>query len=152
MSGTNGHAATQANWRTETSAVDISVALGPNNLNRVLGLVRNINSIAEKASAGDENARLELVEKARSLDNGSTKNANELAAKLGIDTPLLCRLMRYTAAMRYIIETGPDEYKPTNFSSSLSIPVIGDGYTCISGGLMDASEPGARANYMLSRA
>ncbi len=39
--------------------------------------------------------------------------------------------MRHMAAMGYIIETGQDEYKPTNFSSSLSIPVIGDGYTCM---------------------
>lgn len=39
--------------------------------------------------------------------------------------------MRHMAAMGYIIETGADEYKPTNFSSSLSIPVIGAGYTCM---------------------
>ncbi|KAK4232773.1 hypothetical protein C8A03DRAFT_39595 [Achaetomium macrosporum] len=171
--GTNG----LANGRTKTPAVDISVALAPNDLKSVPGLVQDINSVAEKAAAGNENARLELVEKARSLvraletpretmikhcwaqpsamaalstgidvglfsllaeDGGSAKNAKELAAKLGMDPPLLCRLMRHLAAMGYIIETGEDEYKPTNFSSSLSIPVIGDGYTCISGALMMA--------------
>ena len=40
----------------------------------------------------------------------------------------LGRLMRHTAAMGYIEEVGPDTYKPTNFTSSLTIPEIGDGY------------------------
>lgn len=39
--------------------------------------------------------------------------------------------MRHTAAMGYIEEAGPDTYKPTNFSSSLTIPSIGDGYPCV---------------------
>lgn len=30
--------------------------------------------------------------------------------------------------MGYIDDVGVDEYKPTNFIKSLSIPVIGDGY------------------------
>lgn len=46
-------------------------------------------------------------------------------------TVLLARLMRHTAAMGYIKEVGPDTYKPTNFSSSLTIPSIGDGYPCV---------------------
>lgn len=35
------------------------------------------------------------------------------------------------AAMGYIEETGVDKYKPTNFSKSLVIPIIGDGYPCL---------------------
>jgi len=41
------------------------------------------------------------------------------------------RLMRHLGAMGYIIETGVDEYKPTNFSNSLTIPIIADGYPCM---------------------
>lgn len=36
--------------------------------------------------------------------------------------------MRHLGAMGYIIETGEDEYKPTNFTNSLSIPIISGGY------------------------
>ncbi|KAL2262440.1 hypothetical protein VTK26DRAFT_1343 [Humicola hyalothermophila] len=168
-SGTNGHAVNNNNNK-KGPAVQMSVALAPNDLKSVPSLVQDINAVADKASAGNETARLELLEKARSLvraletpretmirhcwantatfavlstavdvglfsllaeDGGSAKNANELAVKLGMDPPLLCRLMRHLGAMGYIIETGQDEYKPTNFSSSLSIPVIGDGYTCM---------------------
>lgn len=38
------------------------------------------------------------------------------------------RLMRHLGAMGYIKETGLDEYRPTNFSTSMSLPMIGDGY------------------------
>ena len=30
--------------------------------------------------------------------------------------------------MGYVTETGADEYKPTNYSKAMSIPIIGDGY------------------------
>lgn len=36
--------------------------------------------------------------------------------------------MRHLGAMGYIIETGEDEYRPTNFTKSLSVPIIGGGY------------------------
>jgi hypothetical protein len=128
----NGHAANAKELRTKlkaTPAVDISVALAPNDLKSVPGLVQDINAAACSAAAGSEQARLALVEKARSLvraletpretmikhcwaqpsamaalstcidvglftllaeDGGSAKNANQLAAKLGMDPPLLC--------------------------------------------------------------
>lgn len=41
------------------------------------------------------------------------------------------RTMRHLGAMGYIEETAVDEYKPTNFSKSLAIPIIGDGYPCL---------------------
>ena len=44
---------------------------------------------------------------------------------------ITARTMRHLSAMGYIEETGPDEYKPTNFSRSLAIPIIGDGYPCL---------------------
>ncbi|CAI4214094.1 unnamed protein product [Parascedosporium putredinis] len=52
----------------------------------------------------------------------------ELAEPLGVEPLLLSRLMRHLGAMGYIIETGTDEYKPTNYSKAMSIPIIGDGY------------------------
>ena len=36
--------------------------------------------------------------------------------------------MRHIASMGYIEEVGPDTYRPTNFSSSLTIPEINAGY------------------------
>lgn len=79
------------------------------------------------------------------------KKAEAMAETLGIHPPLLCkypwnipnaaaaatnvrhagRLMRHMAAMGYVIEVGADEYKPTNFTKSLTIPIIGDGYPCM---------------------
>ncbi|KAH8892452.1 S-adenosyl-L-methionine-dependent methyltransferase [Thozetella sp. PMI_491] len=59
----------------------------------------------------------------------------DLASSLKIDPVLLARLLKHLAAMGYINETGPDEYKPTNFSKALSLPIIGDGYIVMLGGL-----------------
>ncbi|KAK8087155.1 O-methyltransferase- family 2 [Apiospora phragmitis] len=56
------------------------------------------------------------------------QKVSELASSLKMDTLLLSRLMRHLGAMGYIIETGEDEYRPTNFTNSLSIPVISGGY------------------------
>lgn len=39
--------------------------------------------------------------------------------------------MRHIAAMGYITEVAADEYAPTNFSKSLTIPIIGEGYPCV---------------------
>lgn len=38
------------------------------------------------------------------------------------------RLMRHLGAMGYLKEVGVNEYQPTNFTKSMSIPIIGDGY------------------------
>ena len=56
-----------ASRHIKTPAVDISVAVAPNDLESVLGLVQRINSIAVEASAGNENARLDLLKLARLL-------------------------------------------------------------------------------------
>lgn len=171
---TNGADAPKTNGSSRTPVVDVSVATSPNNLSAVPDIVKSISALDTAAAAGDETARLELVEKARQLvrsletpretmikhcwaqpsafsaltvgidtglftalaeDGGSPKTAQDLAKKLGVDSPLLCRLMRHIGAMGYIEEVAADTYKPTNFSSSLTIPIIGDGYPCINGGL-----------------
>lgn len=68
----------------------------------------------------------------------------DLAANLGVDPVLLgklscCRshnppnfhsgrLMRHLGAMGYLVESGENEYKPTNYSKAMSIPAIGGSY------------------------
>ena len=39
--------------------------------------------------------------------------------------------MRHVAAMGYLKEVGPDTYESTNFTRSLAVPIIGDGYPCL---------------------
>lgn len=46
--------------------------------------------------------------------------------------------MRHVAAMGYLKELGPDTYERTNFTKALAIPIISDGYPCVSGGCMAA--------------
>jgi hypothetical protein len=62
---------------------------------------------------------------------GSPKTVKELAAALGMEVPLLGRLMRHVSAMGYIKEIGPDTYETTNFGRAQTIPIIGDGYPCM---------------------
>lgn len=49
------------------------------------------------------------------------------------DVLMVCvgRLMRHVAAMEVVLETGPDEYKLTNFSKTLTIPKYADGFPCM---------------------
>jgi hypothetical protein len=56
------------------------------------------------------------------------QKASDLAVTLGIDPPLLQRLMRHLGTLGHLTETGPDEYLPTNFSKALALPQIGDAY------------------------
>lgn len=41
------------------------------------------------------------------------------------------RLMRHVCAMGHLEEVAQDEYKLTNFTKSLSLDVIGDGYVAL---------------------
>ncbi|KAM7205938.1 hypothetical protein V8F33_000768 [Rhypophila sp. PSN 637] len=45
----------------------------------------------------------------------------------------LSRILKHAAAMGYITETGPDTYLPSNFIKSLTIPIMGSGYSVFSG-------------------
>ncbi|KAF4119523.1 O-methyltransferase [Geosmithia morbida] len=165
--------------------VDISVALAPNDADSIPRLVKELQEeVASLATGGDE-ARHELLLKARTLtqaletpretmikhcwgqhnmyiddhdpdadlmqpqtgalaglnfgvdtglwklmaENGDKpQKVADLAAKIGADPALLARLLRHLGAMGYLKETGVNEYKPTNFTKSLSIPIIGNGY------------------------
>lgn len=83
------------------------------------------------------------VEMAKHIDK--PQKVADLAATLGIDPVLLGafhasvhmtiptnvptgRLMRHLGAMGYLIEVGADEYRSTNYTKALSLPVIGNGY------------------------
>ncbi len=56
-----------ANTMEKEELIDIAIAAMPCDIDRVPVLVAEISSTAAQLSAGDGNARLELVEKARSL-------------------------------------------------------------------------------------
>ncbi|SPJ88008.1 related to O-methyltransferase [Fusarium torulosum] len=68
------------------------------------------------------------------VENGEKpQKVSNLATSLGVEPLLLRRIMRHLGAMGYITETGFDEYKPTNYSKAMSIPIISDGYLAIAG-------------------
>lgn len=64
---TNGASAPKTNGSARTPVVNVSVATSPNNLSAVPDIVKSISTLDTAAAAGDETARLELVEKARQL-------------------------------------------------------------------------------------
>ncbi|PHH76530.1 hypothetical protein CDD82_3954 [Ophiocordyceps australis] len=63
-----------------------------------------------------------------SKNGDMSQKVGDLAANLGIDPVLLSRLMRHLGAMGYLIETGEDEYRLTNYTKAMSIPAIGNSY------------------------
>lgn len=65
------------------------------------------------------------------MDSPLLCELNYIQSALASLTNWLGRLMRHIGAMGYIEEVAADTYKPTNFSSSLTIPIIGDGYPCM---------------------
>ncbi|KAF4462492.1 S-adenosyl-L-methionine-dependent methyltransferase [Fusarium albosuccineum] len=65
----------------------------------------------------------------------TSQKVDDLARALEVDPVLLGRLMRHVCAMGHLEETGQDEYKLTNFSKSLSLDVMGDGYLALLGGI-----------------
>lgn len=71
------------------------------------------------------------------VNNGvdASQKVDALAESLGMDPVLLGRLMRHVCAMGHLEEVGQDEYKLTNFTKSLSLDVIGDGYLALLGGI-----------------
>ncbi|ORX92631.1 O-methyltransferase-domain-containing protein, partial [Clohesyomyces aquaticus] len=84
-------------------------------------------------------------------DGGKPRKVTEIASILKTSPEILARLMKHMAAMGYIEEVGVDEYAPTNFSKSLTIPIIGDGYPCLAGGAHESCskfpEYMAKTNY-----
>ncbi|PHH61141.1 hypothetical protein CDD81_758 [Ophiocordyceps australis] len=60
------------------------------------------------------------------------QRVSDLAASLGVDAILLGRMMRHLGATGHITETASEEYQPTTFSKSLSLPRVASGYRYIS--------------------
>jgi len=63
----------------------------------------------------------------------SPKSVAELAIATGVDKDFLARALKHAAAMGYIIETGHDEYRATNFVRALTLPIMAGGYGCFAG-------------------
>ncbi|KAK3693452.1 S-adenosyl-L-methionine-dependent methyltransferase [Podospora appendiculata] len=61
------------------------------------------------------------------------KSVAAIAAATNMEEAWLARLLKHVAAMGYIHETGHDEYRPTNFSKALTIPILGAGYRVFTG-------------------
>lgn len=61
-------------------------------------------------------------------DEAPKSVAHLAAAAGGLEEAFLARLLKHVAAMGYIVETARDEYRPTSFIKSLTIPIIGAGY------------------------
>jgi hypothetical protein len=172
------------------SPVDVAIAISPNDIGAVPNLLQQITTGVDALSAGGDEARHDLLVKARTLvqaletpretmvkhtwaqtgaiaglsfgvDSGLWKlmakngdrpqKVGELAEGIGADPVLLARLMRHLGAMGYLKETGENEYQPTNYTKSMSIPIIGDGYlamlSCTSAGPMKFHEYSRKRGY-----
>lgn len=56
------------------------------------------------------------------------KTVKEIAKHTGFEEAYLGRLLKHVAAMGHIVETGKDEYRPTNFCKALGIDRLGVAY------------------------
>ncbi|KAJ5115004.1 hypothetical protein NUU61_000763 [Penicillium alfredii] len=59
------------------------------------------------------------------------KTASGLAEAVSADRKLVARHLKHLGAMGVIIETGPDEYRRTGFSTLLSLQRYSDGFHCM---------------------
>ncbi|KAJ5381735.1 uncharacterized protein N7496_004163 [Penicillium cataractarum] len=144
--------------RTESgpSTADVFI-IEPNNTEAVPALLEQIKKDFDVFNASNQ-GRKDLVIKCRALvqaletpretmlyhcwaQNGDNpQKVDDLAANLGIDNVLLSRLMRHLSAMGYLVETEANEYRLTNYTKAMGIPVIGNSYlamlSCTSAGPM----------------
>ncbi|KAJ5774223.1 O-methyltransferase family 2 [Penicillium paradoxum] len=59
------------------------------------------------------------------------KTATNLASATGADAVMLARILKHLCAMGVILETGPNEYRRTGLSISLSMKRYNDAYPCM---------------------
>ncbi|OKP14019.1 Demethylsterigmatocystin 6-O-methyltransferase [Penicillium subrubescens] len=129
------------------SSVDESIATEPNDIKAVPKLLKEITQAFDIFTTSNTGAIAGLnfgvdsgLWKLMAQNGDKPQKVGELAAELGIDHVLLSRLMRHLSAMGYLVEIGVDEYRLTNFTKAMSIPVIGNGYlamlSCTSAGPM----------------
>ncbi|KAF4773873.1 O-methyltransferase [Colletotrichum scovillei] len=65
------------------------------------------------------------------VQNPGPKTVDHLSKALRFDIDILSRTLRHLCSMGYLKEVGPDEYNGTNFTRSLSLPIIAGGYPCL---------------------
>ncbi|KAK1730003.1 O-methyltransferase [Colletotrichum acutatum] len=65
------------------------------------------------------------------VQNPGPKTVDHLGKALRFDIDVLSRTLRHLCSTGYLKEVGPDEYEGTNFTRSLSIPIIAGGYPCL---------------------
>ncbi|KAF7542596.1 hypothetical protein G7Z17_g11439 [Cylindrodendrum hubeiense] len=153
--GTNGTKA--ANGETTPSKVDVSIALKANDAAAVPDLLQEISSLGENFDSNDDQARIKLAMKARSLWKSLETPRETMIRHLWAEPSVMCaltagydkglwaylaeregRLLRHISSMGYLKEVGANTYELTNFTRSMSIPVIGAGYPCIAGACVNA--------------
>ncbi|KAI7228161.1 hypothetical protein KC330_g8046 [Hortaea werneckii] len=71
---------------------------------------------------------------------GNPKSLTTLSTRTGIDPSLLSRLLRHLTSMSHIRQPTPQTFLPTPFSSSLTHPIISDGYPVIHASLPALSQ------------
>ncbi|RMY40164.1 hypothetical protein D0866_01444 [Hortaea werneckii] len=71
---------------------------------------------------------------------GKPKSLTTLSNRTGVDPSLLSRLLRHLTSMHHIRQPSPSTYAPTPFSSSLTHPIISDGYPVIHASLPALSQ------------
>ncbi|KAJ5095481.1 o-methyltransferase [Penicillium alfredii] len=69
---------------------------------------------------------------------GSPKKAQELAEATKADPKLLSRMLKHLAATGVLAETGPDEYRGTNFSTAMGVERFSDTFPVFANGLNPA--------------
>ncbi|KAK6212654.1 hypothetical protein LQW54_005075 [Pestalotiopsis sp. IQ-011] len=62
------------------------------------------------------------------------QTVKELATATGMDSVLLARLMRHLASMQYLVQTGTNEYKTTNFTKAMAHELMGDSHIAMCSG------------------
>ncbi|GKZ39760.1 hypothetical protein AbraIFM66950_001147, partial [Aspergillus brasiliensis] len=125
--------------------VDLSVASRPSNLEDVPRLLREITKDVEQLSSQSDDIRKDAIFKCRALFQALSTPREIMAdhcwGQIGAMMAMTAgRLMRHLSAMGLLKEVGEDLYQPTNYTRSLSLPQIGNGYlglaSCTSAGCL----------------
>ncbi|KAJ2982221.1 hypothetical protein NQ176_g1534 [Zarea fungicola] len=144
---------------------DVAIASQPNNLARVPCLLAEINAELDHLLDDADSTRQSLLAKCRSLVQAlemprETMPSEIAALTFGVDCGLWARMAqngdKAQAVAELAAELGVDpallnEYTPTNYSKSMSIPAIGNGYfamlSCMSAGLIKFHEYSRRRGW-----
>ncbi|KAL0764402.1 hypothetical protein CaCOL14_013037 [Colletotrichum acutatum] len=113
----------------EKTLLDTSIATQANDAKGVAHLANTIGTLAcwtFVIATGIESGLFEYL-----VQNPGPKTVDHLGKALRFDIDVLSRTLRHLCSTGYLKEVGPDEYEGTNFTRSLSIPIIAGGYPCL---------------------